>query len=65
MSVRRWPWLQRMPDLDHLESRFPPGSRSGEGTDSLRPFLESGRRTRVHATTPEPRQPSGGRGGQN
>jgi len=49
MKVRLWPVSQRVPELDSIESRFPSGTRSGEGTESLRPFLESARRLRVQS----------------
>jgi hypothetical protein len=46
-----WPVLPPVPDFEAVESRFPAGTRSGEGSDSLRVYLESARRTRIHATS--------------
>lgn len=41
-------------DIDGIESRFPPGTRSGEGSQSLHVFLESARKARLPAALPLP-----------
>jgi hypothetical protein len=56
VTMRRiWPAATPAPDVDSVESRFPPGSRSGEGSESLRMFLEAARKTRVPAVTGQER----------
>ncbi|HEY0886820.1 MAG TPA: hypothetical protein VGE20_16130 [Ramlibacter sp.] len=44
-------------DVDGIESRFPPGSRSGEGSQSLHVFLEAARKARLPAGQPLPAHP--------
>lgn len=56
MSARIWPMKPSDADLDGIESRFPPGSRSGEGSQSLHVFLESARKARLPAALPVPAQ---------
>jgi hypothetical protein len=65
MRVRFWPELPTIPDFEGLESRFPPGTRTGEGSDSLRAFLEAARKARVGAALPghEDRSAEPGRNG--
>lgn len=52
MRARIWPLRQPVADVEGIESRFPPGSRSGEGSDSLRVFLEAARNARPPAALP-------------
>lgn len=54
MRARIWPMKPSDADLDGIESRFPPGSRSGEGSQSLHVFLESARKARLPAGLPLP-----------
>jgi len=49
MKVRFWPERSAPPDFKGLESRFPPGTRTGEGSESVRMFLEAARKSRVGA----------------
>lgn len=52
VRARIWPMKSSDVDLDGIESRFPPGSRSGEGSQSLHVFLESARKARLPAGLP-------------
>lgn len=52
MRSRIWPMSSPVVDIDHVESRFPAGTRSGEGSASLHKFLEAARRIRVQAGLP-------------
>jgi hypothetical protein len=52
MRIRLWPEFPTIHDVDGLESRFPPGTRTGEGSESLRLFLEAARQARVGAVAP-------------
>lgn len=52
MRSRFWPTKPSDSEMDGIESRFPPGTRSGEGSQSLRVFLEAARKTRVPAGAP-------------
>ena len=52
MRARFWQTKLSDTEVDGIESRFPPGSRSGEGSQSLHIFLESARRTRLPVGSP-------------
>jgi len=52
MRARIWRISPPATDIDHVESRFPAGTRSGEGSASLHKFLEAARRTRIQAGLP-------------
>ncbi|MHB1123541.1 MAG: hypothetical protein ACYC0T_12575 [Ramlibacter sp.] len=49
-------WPTKSPDADDegVESRFPAGTRSGEGSQSLHVFLEAARKARLPAGLPLP-----------
>ena len=49
MRARIWSMKSSDVDADGIESRFPPGTRSGEGSQSLHVFLESARKARSPA----------------
>lgn len=53
MKIRLWQ-MPRRPQQEGVESRFPPGTRSGEGSESVRVFVEAARRSRVDAIAPLP-----------
>lgn len=53
MKVRLWQ-MPRRPEREGVESRFPPGTRSGEGSESVRVFVEAARESRVDAIPPLP-----------
>jgi len=52
IRARIWPLSPPPPEADNVESRFPAGTRSGEGSASLQKFLEAARRSRVQAGLP-------------
>lgn len=52
MRARIWPMKPSDADVDGIESRFPAGTRSGEGSQSLHVFLESARKARLPAGSP-------------
>ena len=52
MRARIWPMKAPAADEEGIESRFPPGTRSGEGSQSLHVFLEAARRSRLPAGLP-------------
>ena len=52
MRARFWPMKPSNSELDGIESRFPPGTRSGEGSHSLQVFLEAARKARLPANSP-------------
>lgn len=52
MRARFWPMKPSDSETDGIESRFPPGTRSGEGSHSLHVFLEAARKTRLPAGAP-------------
>lgn len=54
MRGRFWPMKPSDAEVDGIESRFPPGSRSGEGSHSLQVFLEAARKARLPAGLPLP-----------
>lgn len=59
VKVRIWPAARQDGDLDNVESRFPPGSRTGEGSASLHVFLEAARKARIQGgPAPQPQAPS-------
>lgn len=52
LRARFWPTKPSDSEMDGIESRFPPGTRSGEGSHSLHVFLEAARKTRLSAGVP-------------
>jgi len=56
MRARIWAMKPSDAEADAIESRFPPGTRSGEGSQSLHVFLEAARKARLPALPLQPRQ---------
>lgn len=54
MRARIWPTKSSGGDDEGIESRFPAGTRSGEGSQSLHVFLEAARKARLPAGQPIP-----------
>lgn len=54
IRARIWPMKPSDADEDGIESRFPAGTRSGEGSQSLHVVLESARKARLPAGLPLP-----------
>jgi hypothetical protein len=53
MGMRFWQ-MPRFSERESVESRFPPGTRSGEGADSVRIFVEAARNSRIEPLPPPP-----------
>ncbi|NKE66052.1 hypothetical protein RAMLITH_09490 [Ramlibacter sp. RBP-2] len=54
MRARIWAAKSSNGDEEGIESRFPAGTRSGEGSQSLHVFLEAARKARLPAGLPLP-----------
>ena len=47
-------WQSQPPRVESVESRFPPGTRTGEGADSVRVFVEAARRSHIEPLPDRP-----------
>ena len=56
MRARLWPVKSADADREGIESRFPAGTRSGEGSQSLHVFLEAARKARLPVAPLAPHQ---------